>query len=274
MNFLIGDLQGCCDALDRLLPRLGFSPSRDHLWVLGDLVNRGPESLATLRRLNALGASASCLLGNHDLHLIAVSEGAQRLKRQDTLADILGAPDRAPLLEWLCAQRLAAFDDGWLLVHAGVVPQWDRDTTLALAAEVEAALAGPGRGEFLHAMYGNSPKRWSDKLSGHERLRFIVNTLTRIRFCDAEGRLELETTGNAASAPAGYMPWFDVPGRRSAGTPIAFGHWSTLGLIDTPALLSLDTGCVWGGSLTAVRIDGGRRELMQVPCAQARVPGG
>ena len=274
MDYLVGDVQGCCDALDRLLAEIGFSPSRDHLWLLGDLVNRGPQSLATLRRLRAFGAAANCLLGNHDLHLLAVADGAQRLKRQDTLDDILGAPDHAALLDWLRLQRLAAFDHGWLLVHAGVAPQWDREATLALAAEVEAELRGSAQGDFLRAMYGNTPTRWSPRLAGSERLRFIVNALTRIRFCDATGHLEFETKDGAGAAPPGFLPWFAVPGRLSGGTPIAFGHWSTLGLIDTPGLLALDTGCVWGGALTAVRVDGGRRELIQVRCRQAQSPGG
>lgn len=273
MNFLIGDVQGCCDAFERLLAEIGFSPSRDHLWLLGDLVNRGPKSLATLQRVKALGGAADCLLGNHDLHLLAVAEGARTLKRQDTLADVLDAPEREELLAWLRAQRLAAFDDGWLLVHAGVAPQWDHATTLARAAEVEAELRGRKRGDFLRAMYGDSPARWSDELAGIERLRFIVNTLTRMRFCDAHGRLELEAKGGIDAAPPGYMPWFEVPGRLTAGVPIAFGHWSTLGLIDTPDLLSLDTGCIWGGALTAARVDGGRREVCQVRCPQARSPG-
>ena len=275
MELLIGDVQGCDDALERLLAQAGFSPSRDHLWLLGDLVNRGPRSLATLRRLKGLGAAASCLLGNHDLHLLAVAEGARKPKRLDTIADILAAPDRDALLDWVRQQRLAAFDQGWLMVHAGVVPQWDRATTLALAAEVETGLRGSAtRAEFLHSMYGDTPSGWNDQLAGAERLRFIVNALTRLRFCDAHGRLDLETKEGAGAAPAGFMPWFEVPGRKSAGTPIAFGHWSTLGLIDTPELLSLDTGCVWGGALTAVRVDGGRREVMQVRCPQARAPGG
>jgi bis(5'-nucleosyl)-tetraphosphatase (symmetrical) len=274
MELLIGDVQGCDGALERLLVEVGFSASRDHFWLLGDLVNRGPQSLATLRRLMALGASASCLLGNHDLHLLAVAEGAHKQKRQDTIADILEAPDRAALLSWLCEQRLAAFEQGWLLVHAGVVPQWDCATTLALAAEVEAALRGSSRRDFLHAMFGDAPSRWSERLEGTERLRFIVNTLTRIRFCDAKGRLNFESKESAGAAPKGFMPWFEVPGRKSAGTPIAFGHWSTLGLIDSPELLCLDTGCVWGGALTAVRVDGGRREVMQVRCPQACKPGG
>jgi bis(5'-nucleosyl)-tetraphosphatase (symmetrical) len=273
MDFLVGDVQGCCDALDRLLAEIGFSPSRDHVWVLGDLVNRGQHSLATLRRLKAFGDGASCLLGNHDLHLLAVAEGAQRRKRQDTLDDVLAARDRAALLDWLRQQRLAAYDQGWLLVHAGVAPQWDRATTLALAAEVEAELRGNSRGAFLRAMYGNSPAQWSPRLRGSERLRFIVNALTRARFCDSQGRLEFDSKAGVDSAPPGFMPWFAVPGRLTEGTPVAFGHWSTLGLIDRPDLLALDTGCVWGGSLTAVRVDGGRREVFQVRCAQAQAPG-
>lgn len=273
MRYLMGDVQGCCDALDRMLAQIGFSPSRDHVWLVGDLVNRGPRSLQTLRRIRSLGGAASCLLGNHDLHLLAVADGAQRLKRQDTLDDILDAPDRDALLDWLRAQPLAARDDGWLLVHAGVAPQWDADETLALAAEVGAALRGPQRAAFMHALYGDRPRRWEPSLRGHDRLRFIVNALTRIRFCTLDGRLELETKEGAGSAPAGYLPWFDVPGRRTAGTRIAFGHWSTLGLLDRPDVLALDTGCVWGGALTVARIDGNRRELSQVRCAQARRPG-
>ena len=214
MNFLIGDVQGCCDALERLLAEIGFSPSRDHVWVLGDLVNRGPQSLATLRRLAALDGAADCLLGNHDMHLLAVAEGAQRLKRQDTLGAILDAPDRGPLLGWLRTQRLAAFDDGWLLVHAGVAPQWDRHSTLARAAEVESTLRSTDAGAFLKVMYGDKPSRWSDKLEGADRLRLIVNVLTRMRFCDKRGRLELETKEGAGAAPRGYMPWFE--GWRSA----------------------------------------------------------
>jgi bis(5'-nucleosyl)-tetraphosphatase (symmetrical) len=271
MNYLVGDLQGCCDALDRLLAEIDFSPSRDHLWALGDLVNRGPRSLATLKRLRALGAAANCLLGNHDLHLLAVAHGARSLRRLDTFGDILDAPDGREMLDWLRRQPLAAFDEGWLLVHAGVVPQWDRATTLALAAEVEAALRGPKPGDFLHVMYGDTPSRWKPKLRGDERLRFVVNVLTRIRFCDARGRLDLDTKEGAGSAPDGFMPWFDVPGRETAETPIAFGHWSTLGFVNRPELLSLDTGCVWGGALTAVRIDHGAREVIQVPC-EAQAP--
>ena len=272
MKFLVGDIQGCCDALDRLLERIGFSPSRDRIWLLGDLVNRGPQSLQTLRRIRSLEGAAASLLGNHDLHLLAVADGAQRLKRQDTLQEILAAPDREPLLDWLRAQRLAAREEGWLLVHAGVAPQWDADETLALAGEVEATLRGPGRMAFMHQLYGDRPRRWDAALRGHDRLRFVVNALTRMRLCSADGQLEFETKEGPGPAPAGYGPWFDVAGRRTVGTPVAFGHWSTLGRLDRPDLLALDTGCVWGGSLTAARIDGGRRELFHVPCARARRP--
>jgi len=274
MRYLIGDLQGCCDAFERLLAAIGFSPSRDHVWVLGDLVNRGPGSLATLRRLHALGGSAACLLGNHDLHLLAVAVGIRPAQRGDTLGEVLDAPDREALLGWLRGQRLAACDEGWLLVHAGVVPQWDRERTLALAAEVEAALRGPQAEAFLGAMYGNRPDRWSAGLQGFERLRFVVNVLTRIRFCDADGRLDFETKEGAGAARPGFAPWFEIEGRGTLGQPVAFGHWSTLGLVNRPDLLALDTGCVWGGALTAVRIDGGRREVTQVACAQAQAPGG
>ena len=273
MNYLIGDLQGCCDAFERLLAQIDFSPSRDRLWLLGDLVNRGPSSLATLRRLHSLGDTASCLLGNHDLHLLAAAHGVRHPHRGDTLDDILAAPDREGLLEWLRRQRLAIFEAGWLMVHAGVVPQWSRDDTLAAAAEVEAMLRGPDLPHFLHTMYGNEPARWDPDLTGTARLRFIVNVLTRMRFCSADGEMDFKTKDGAGAAPEGFMPWFDVPGRRTAGTPIAFGHWSTLGLTDRPKLLGLDTGCVWGGQLTAARVDGEHREIIQVQCEQAQRPG-
>jgi len=273
MHYLIGDLQGCCDALDRLLAEIGFSPSRDHLHALGDLVNRGPASLATLQRLRGLGNAATCLLGNHDLHLLAVATGGQRPHRHDTLDDVLDSPDRAALLDWLRHGKLADSAHGWLLVHAGVVPQWTAAQTLALAAEVQAVLSGQGLADFMGVMYGNQPARWHDALAGHDRWRMVLNALTRIRYCTPDGTLEFDTKDGSGVAPAGHLAWFDVPGRRTEGMPIAFGHWSTLGLRNRPDLLSLDTGCVWGGALTAVRVDGGRREVTQVQCAQARVPG-
>ncbi len=273
MDYLVGDIQGCSDALERLLAELDFSPSRDHLVALGDLVNRGPQSLQVLRRLRGLGAAATCLLGNHDLHLLAVAHGVRGRHRSDTVQDILDAPDRDAWLDWLRRRPLAHRHAGWLCVHAGVPPQWDAQTTLAVAAEVQALLSGPGLAEFLPLMYGNEPARWSDTLAGPDRWRFAVNALTRMRFCSADGTLDLKSKEGVGAEVSGRHPWFDVPGRRSQGQPIAFGHWSLLGLVVRDDLLALDTGCVWGGALTAARIDGGRREVVQVRCAAAAAPG-
>ena len=273
MIYLVGDVQGCDDALQRLLAVLDFSPSRDRLVLLGDLVNRGPASLAVLRRVAALGDAAVSLLGNHDLHLLAVAHGVRGVHKSDTFDDVLRAADAPAWIEWVRRQRLAHVEAGWLCVHAGVVPHWRTADVLALAAEVEALLRGPGLAVFLHRMYGNEPSRWSATLAGDERARFVINALTRLRFCTADGQLDFKTKDGADGAPPGYLPWFAVPGRATAGQPIAFGHWSTLGLINEPTLLATDTGCVWGGSLTAVRVDGGRREVVQVPCEQALKPG-
>ena len=273
MHYLIGDLQGCAAAFDRLLDEIGFSPSRDRLHVLGDLVNRGPASLAVLERLRDLGDAATCLLGNHDLHLLAVAHGVRREHRSDTLGPILQSPQRDAWIDWVRRLKLADQAHGWLLVHAGVVPQWDAAQTLALAREVETMLRGPDLQGFLQVMYGNEPDRWDVDLRGADRWRFVINVLTRVRFVDAGGRLDYTLKEGASAAPAGLHPWFDAPGRRTAGTPIAFGHWSTLGLIARDDLLALDTGCVWGGQLTAARIDGGRREIVQVDCEQAARPG-
>lgn len=273
MNYLIGDLQGCCDALDRLLAEIGFSPSRDRVHLLGDLVNRGPASLATLRRIAGLGDAAVSLLGNHDLHLLAVAHGAKSTGGSDTLEDILNAPDRTPLIDWLRHQHLAVHNHGWLMVHAGVAPQWTLQTALQLADELHRHLRGNGIADFLRVMYGNEPARWNASLQGDERLRFAVNAFTRVRFVHADGTMDFKVKEGAEKAPLGLMPWFDAPGRSTAGIPIAFGHWSTLGLINRPDLLSLDTGCVWGGKLTAVRIDDGRRDITQVQCEQMRKPG-
>lgn len=273
MELLIGDVQGCCDALDRLLTETGFSPSRDRLVVLGDLVNRGPDSLGVLRRLRGMGDAAQCLLGNHDLHLLAVAQGVRALHKGDTFDDILASPEREAWLDWLRHRPMAVERCGWLCVHAGVAPHWDRAQTLALADELATLLRGPDLARFLAVMYGDAPARWRDDLQDTERWRFAVNALTRIRFCAADGSLDLRTKEGAAGAPPGFTPWFEAPGRRTAGTAIAFGHWSTLGLINRPDLLALDTGCVWGGALTAARVDGGRRELIQVRCPQAQAPG-
>jgi bis(5'-nucleosyl)-tetraphosphatase (symmetrical) len=276
--YLIGDVQGCDGALGQLLSEINFSPSRDRLVLLGDLVNRGPASLAVLRRLAALGDAAQCLLGNHDLHALAMAIGVRPAHRSDTLAPLLTAPDSAPLLNWLRHRPLALLHSesaqtDLLMVHAGVLPQWSSEKTLALAQELHGALCAANYKEFLQSMYGNQPAQWSDALQGTERLRVIVNALTRLRFCSAEGEMEFATKEGAGAAPAGYLPWFDVPGRKTSTITVAFGHWSTLGLINLPNLIALDTGCVWGGCLSVMRVDGGRRELVQVQCAQAQVPG-
>ena len=279
--YCIGDLQGCDRPLGRLLKKIEFSPSRDTLYFLGDLVNRGPDSLAVLRRLAALGSAAHCLLGNHDLHLLAVSQGVRKLGRHDTLSAVLGAPDSTDLLDWLRHRPMALFQHGWLMVHAGVLPQWTIAQTLAFAGEVEAALLGPDLQAFLTEMYGNAPNQWSDALEGADRLRVIVNALTRLRFCTPEGAMNFTSSESASGAPLGHLPWFDAPARQTQATPIAFGHWSTL--VTKPrqhqgmrgGALPLDTGCVWGGCLSAAEIDasGGYR-LIQVKCPQAQVPAG
>jgi bis(5'-nucleosyl)-tetraphosphatase (symmetrical) len=274
MHYLIGDIQGCDGALGRLLDKIDFSPSRDTLYLLGDLVNRGPESAAVLRRLVALGDAAQCLLGNHDLSLLALAHGHRAPHRNDTLDEVLQAPDREALLDWLRHRRMAIHAHGILMVHGGVLPPWDLPQTLALAAEVEAALRGPALGDFLAQMYGNEPAQWRDDLQGAARLRVIVNALTRLRFCTPEGVMDLKASGGLHAAPPGYLPWFDVPGRRTASVCIAFGHWSTLGYLRRPDIVSLDTGCVWGGCLSALRLaDSGAHELVQVKCEQAQAPG-
>ena len=270
--YLIGDVQGCAAALNALLVKIDFSPSRDRLVLLGDLVNRGPDSLGILRLLSGLGDAAQCLLGNHDLHALAVCSGARPAHKNDTLAPLLAAPDAPALVDWLRHRPLALQQDGYLMLHAGALPQWTAAQTVAYGAEVASALQLANYADFLRSMYGNAPAQWRNGLRGDDRLRVIVNALTRLRFCSADGVMEFATKEGAASAPEGYMPWFDVPGRLSAGTPIAFGHWSTLGLVQRPDLLSLDTGCVWGGCLSAMRVDGGRRELVQVPCVPSLKP--
>lgn len=272
--YLIGDVQGCDDALGRLLHTLDFSPSRDTLHLLGDLVNRGPDSLAVLRRLRALQGSAQCLLGNHDLHALAVAAGVRRPSRTDTLQALLDAPDLEVLLEWLRQQALACQSQGVLMVHAGVLPQWSAADTLVHAAELQQVLRSPGWVDFLAQMYGNEPARWDDALQGTERWRVIVNALTRLRFCMADGTMEFATKEGATGAPPGFMPWFEVPGRRTAGEVIAFGHWSTLGWLGRSNLLALDTGCVWGGCLTALRLQSdGAHERIQVRCPPSQRPG-
>ena len=279
--YLIGDVQGCDSALQRLLDEISFSASRDTLYLLGDLVNRGPDSLGVLRRLMGYAAAAQCLLGNHDLHLLAVAHGARKLGRKDTLQGILEAPDRGAMLEWLRGQRMAILENVQghevLMVHAGVLPAWTAAKTLALANEVGAALQAPDVGDFLRQMYGDEPAMWHDALTGTARLRVIVNALTRLRFCNADGRMEFATKEGVNAAPSGYQPWFDVPGRQTANVTVAFGHWSTLGWLGRSDVLALDTGCVWGGCLSAVRLaDCGASlapQIIQVKCEQAQKPG-
>jgi bis(5'-nucleosyl)-tetraphosphatase (symmetrical) len=273
--YLIGDVQGCDAPLRRLLDKVGFSPSRDRLFLLGDLVNRGPESAAVLRRLMGYGDAATCLLGNHDLSLLAIAYGQRPPHRNDTLDQVLLAPDREPMLEWLRWQRMALQAHGLLMVHGGVLPQWDVAQTLSLAAEVESVLRGPGVVDFLARMYGNQPDRWDDALAGADRLRVIVNALTRLRFCTPEGVMDLRASGGLHQAPPGTLPWFDVPDRKTARATVVFGHWSTLGFMRRPDIIALDTGCVWGGCLSALRLDteGSRHELIQVQCDQSQRPG-
>jgi len=277
--YCIGDIQGCDSALGRLLDLIDFSASRDTVYLLGDLVNRGPDSAAVLRRCMAHGDAMRPLLGNHDLHLLAAAHGARKPSRRDTLAGILKAPDRDALLQWLRLQPLARQHvhggKPLLMVHAGVLPTWTAAETLDLANEVHRVLQGADLPAFLQQMYGNTPDHWDDSLTGPDRLRVVVNALTRLRFCSAQGVMDFDSTESASAARPGLMPWFDVPGRSTADTLIAFGHWSTLGWLNRPHCLGLDTGCVWGGCLSAVRFGSSldQRELLQVQCEQAQAPG-
>ena len=278
--YCIGDLQGCNAPFQRLLEKIDFSPSRDSLVVLGDLVNRGPDSLGVLRSLRALGESAHCLLGNHDLHLLAVANGIRTPGRRDTLQGVLQAPDSDVLLDWLRHRNMALHTHGWLMVHAGVLPQWTLAQTMALAAELEAVLRGPALKDFLSSMYGDSPAQWHDSLQGADRLRVVVNALTRLRFCTHEGEMEFSVNEGMASAPPGYRPWFELPNRATLGIPMAFGHWSALVSAAQEQshpptqmrsnVLPLDTGCVWGNCLTAAKLSErpGQFELISVSCAE------
>lgn len=262
--YAVGDVQGCYAELEQLLALLRFDPASDQLWLVGDLVNRGPDSLAVLRLVKSLGDSAITVLGNHDLHLLAVAAGAAELHRSDTLSEILRAPDRDELLAWLRRQRLLYAQDGFVLVHAGLLPQWSVKQALGLAHEVESALCGDDYATFLARMYGNAPHGWDDDLAGYKRLRVIVNALTRMRICTREGEMEFKFKGEVEHIPAGYLPWFDVPQRASAGETVIFGHWSALGLKTDPHVIALDTGCLWGGPMSAIRLED--RELFQVSC--------
>lgn len=263
-TYAVGDVQGCFEPLQRLLDQVRFDPLRDRLWLVGDLVNRGPDSLATLRYVQSLGDAAIAILGNHDLHLLAVAEGFAKLRRDDTLDDLLTAPDRDELLEWLRHRPLMHYDSGYAMVHAGLLPAWSVTRALELAAEVEAALRAPTFRSFLGAMYGNQPERWDERLTGYDRLRVVVNAMTRMRVCTADGAMEFEHKGRPAGMPKGYLPWFAVPGRRSRDSTLIFGHWSSLGLVQEANLYGLDSGCLWGRKLSALRLDD--RHLFQASC--------
>lgn len=272
--YWIGDIQGCDQPFGHLLEKIDFSPSRDQLVILGDLINRGPDSVAVLRRLMALDGSVHCVLGNHDLHGLAVANGLRQAGRTDTLNALLQAPDKNEWIQWLRHQSLALWSHGVLSVHAGVLPAWTVAQTMALAAEVESVLRGPDWLEFLRRMYGNTPSAWDDNLQGFDRWRVVVNALTRLRFCTPSGEMEFDTKEAAGLAPDGHVPWFEAPGRRTAGTTVAFGHWSTLQPPPRTDVWALDSGCVWGGCLSAMRLNqDGSHERLEVPCPQAQKPG-
>lgn len=253
--YAVGDVQGCHDELLILLDRIKFDPGQDRAWFVGDLVNRGPKSLATLRTIRSLGDAAVIVLGNHDLHLLAVASGISRTKHRDTFADVLTAPDRDELLDWLRHRPLIHTNGEFYLIHAGLPPQWNMDQAQNLAREAEEALQLNEGREFLDNMYGDEPKCWDDTLSGWERLRFITNCFTRLRYCRSDGRIDLKQKGRPGTQPKDLLPWFEVPGRRSLGAKILYGHWSTLKFHAHQGTWCLDTGCLWGGELTALRLD-------------------
>ena len=258
-TWAIGDIQGCHDDLLALLEIIKFSPTTDSLWFTGDLVNRGPRSLDTLRFVHALDERAVVVLGNHDLHLLAIAAGTRQARTgKDNLDEILAADDRDELLHWLQHRRLMHVDKslGYVMVHAGLPPQWDIETAQSLAIEVEHRLRSDDYLSFFAEMYGKFPDQWSPNLEGNDRLRFVVNCFTRMRFCTAQGQLDFKSKGPVGSQPDGYLPWFRIKDRKSAAAKIIFGHWSALGEIDDPNLYPLDTGCLWGGALTAMRLDG------------------
>jgi len=266
-TFAIGDVQGCFEELEDLLGEIGFSRSRDRLWFVGDLVNRGPSSLEVLRFVKGLDDRAVVVHGNHDLHLLTLAAGHAKRRDDDTFDDVLAAPDRDELLDWLRFRPMLHVEDEYVMVHAGLLPSWPVAQAQDLAAEVEAELRSRRYRLFLAELYGSRPDAWDDNLRGMDRLRVIVNAMTRMRFCSADGVMELRVKGEVEQAPPGFMPWFEVPGRKTRGVPVICGHWSALGLKVKRDLLALDTACVWGGALTAVRLED--RRLFQVRCAQA-----
>lgn len=259
-TYAIGDVQGCYDELLQLLNKINFNPQNDQLWFTGDLVNRGPKSLEVLRFVKQLGDSAITVLGNHDLHLLAVAFNNTSLRKKDTLEAVLCAPDSKQLLDWLRTLPLFHQDQGFALIHAGLPPQWDITQTEQMAEEVERTLVSDHICDYLHSMYGNEPRRWSEALSGNKRLRFITNALTRLRYCDQDGNFCLGEAGPPGTQPEPCLPWFMIETRKTAGEKIIFGHWSTifLGNISDFRIYNvypLDTGCTWGGKLTAMRLE-------------------
>ena len=265
-TYAIGDIQGCYDSLQRLLALCAFDPGKDRLWLVGDLVNRGPKSLETLRLIKSLGPAAITVLGNHDLYLLMVAEGGAKFRgKDDTLQPILDAPDAQELLDWLRRQPLCHTEGDYCLVHAGLLPQWTAARARELSHEVEAALQGPNYPDFVQNLWGNDPGGWSDTLTGWPRLRVIVNAMTRMRFCTPAGIMEFHTKGETTNPPPGHLPWFEVPNRAHANSVLVTGHWSALGLKITPNLLALDSGCLWGGHLTALRLED--RQVFQVDCS-------
>lgn len=266
-TYAIGDIQGCNDELQRLLDHIHFDPGRDHLWLVGDLVNRGPDSLAVLRFIKSLDDRAITVLGNHDLHTLAVANGHLKYHRNDNIDDILHADDRDELTHWLRNLPLLHHDASlnFTMIHAGLPPQWNLETAQACANEVEAILKSDTHVEFLDRMYGNEPDIWNEELEGWDRLRFITNCFSRLRYCDADGKLALEEKGSPGSQASDLMPWFEVPNRKSEKLRIVFGHWSTLGPIDSDTVYPIDTGCLWGDSLTALRLDDCQSFSIQCP---------
>ncbi|MDD5114903.1 MAG: symmetrical bis(5'-nucleosyl)-tetraphosphatase [Methylobacter sp.] len=269
--YAIGDIQGCFDDLLRLLEAIAFDEKTDQLWFAGDLVNRGPKSLETLRFIKSLGDAAVTVLGNHDMHLLAASCASKISNKKDALLPVLEAPDRDELIDWLRHRPLFHYNDDFCLLHAGLPPQWDFKKTQKMAALAEQALQGPDYRNFLQQMYGNKPNQWSSSLKGIGRLRFIINCFTRMRFCDAEGRLDYVNSGPLGSQPKKLLPWFEVPGRKSADMRIVFGHWSALGYYEGPNCYGIDTGCLWGGQLTALKL-GEQVERFSIDCPGARKP--
>lgn len=273
--YAIGDVQGCYDELQHLLDHIHFEPAADTLWFTGDLVNRGPKSLEVLRFVRGLGDRAITVLGNHDLHLLAIASGTRPPRRKDSFEAILNADDRTELLIWLRNRPLLHWDQtlGWAMLHAGIPPQWDLDKAAACAGELETVLRSAQYRDFFTHMYGDGPAVWDEKLKGTKRLRFITNCLTRMRYCDRKGRLALDAKGPPGTQSPRTMPWFTVPQRASEGQRIVFGHWSTLGFHSERGAHSVDTGCIWGGQLTALRIDREVPERHSIDCVQGCKPG-